>query len=105
VKILFDQGTPIPLREYLAGHSVETVYELGWSDRTNGELLTLAEETFDLFITTDQQLPYQQRLTGRKLLILVLMTTSWPKIKSSVTKVTDAIQQIKPGEYVEIHFD
>ena len=71
MRILFDQGTPVPLAQYLSGHSIETVFKLGWSNLENGALLALAEESFDLLITTDQQLRYQQNLTGRSLSILV----------------------------------
>ena len=65
MKILFDQGTPAPLRRYLAGHSVDTAYERGWSDLRNGDLLTEAEiNGYDLLITTDQNMRYQQNLAG-----------------------------------------
>lgn len=56
MKILFDQGTPAPLRHFLTGHEIQSVFDLGWSDLTNGELLAAAEASFDLLITTDQQL-------------------------------------------------
>lgn len=56
MRILFDQGTPVPLRQHLVGHDVVTVFELGWSDLTNGELLARAEASFDLLLTTDQKL-------------------------------------------------
>jgi hypothetical protein len=56
MKILFDQGTPVPLRHYLQSHEVTTAFELGWSTLSNGELLRPAEASFDLLITTDQQL-------------------------------------------------
>lgn len=62
MRILFDQGTPAPLRAHLIGHIVETTFELGWSNLQNGELLAMAENSFDLFITTDQQLNFQQNL-------------------------------------------
>jgi hypothetical protein len=54
MRILFDQGTPVPLRDHLIGHTVETAFELGWSTLENGELLAAAEHSFDLLITTDQ---------------------------------------------------
>jgi hypothetical protein len=60
VRILFDQGTPAPLRKYLEGHEVKTAAEMGWSRLTNGQLLDAAEDTFDLLITTDQQLREQK---------------------------------------------
>lgn len=102
MRILFDQGTPVPLKLYLQGHSVETVFELGWSRLENGALLAQAEESFDLLITTDQQLRYQQDLTLRKLSIIVLMTTSWPRIKLRVEEVVDVVEKIQVGEYCEI---
>ena len=79
MKILFDQGTPVPLRQYLADHVVDTAFERGWSDLHNGELLDRAEsEGYQLLITTDQNLPYQQNLAARRLAVLILMSTSCP---------------------------
>jgi hypothetical protein len=65
-------------------------------------LLATAEESFDLLITTDQQLRYQQNLAERKLSILVLMTTSWPRIKANVSEIAEVIEQMSVGEYREI---
>ena len=76
MRILLDQGTPVPLRAILAGHEVSTAYELGWSTLSNGELLLAAETRFELLVTTDQNLRYQQNLAGRRLSILVLPTTN-----------------------------
>ena len=77
MRILFDQGTPAPLRHALIGHSVSTAYELGWSNLNNGDLLAAAEDaSFELFITTDQNLRYQHNPSRRQLAILVLPTTS-----------------------------
>ena len=104
MRILFDQGTPVPLKEYLIGHSVETVFELGWSSLENGALLTQAEKSFDLLITTDQQLRHQQNLAGRKLGVLVLMTTSWPRIRVHAQRVIEAVEQMTRDEYREISF-
>jgi len=81
MNILFDQGTPAPLRKTLAPHRVSTAFEMGWENLENGKLLAQAEGRFDVFITTDKNLRYQQNLTGRRLAILVLPTTSWPEIK------------------------
>jgi hypothetical protein len=86
VRILFDQGTPVPLRRSLNGHVDATAYELGWSTVTNGDLIRLAEqEGYELLITTDTNLRYQQNLRSRSIAILVLTTTSWPTIRSSLT--------------------
>jgi hypothetical protein len=77
MKLLFDQGTPVPLRNHLLNHIVETAYEKGWSTLKNGDLLSQAEaEGLDALITTDQNLRYQQKLSGRRISVVVLMTTS-----------------------------
>jgi hypothetical protein len=103
MRILFDQGTPAPLRHALAGHSVETAYERGWSDLSNGDLLTAAEgASFDLFMTTDQNLRYQQNLADRRLAILVLPTTRWPVIRQRAAEVAAAVRTMRPGEFREL---
>ena len=94
----------MPLRDHLTGHTVQTAFELGWSNLENGALLAAAEDSFDLLITTDQHLRYQQNLAGRKLRVLVLTTTSWPRIKGQVSLITDAIAQVRTGEYREVDF-
>jgi len=102
MKILFDQGTPVPLREHLRDHTVATAFELGWSMLKNGELLTAAEHSFDLLITTDQQIRYQQNLAGRKLAIIVLPTTSWPRLRTCIPQIREAVKSCKPGQYREV---
>jgi hypothetical protein len=92
----------VPLREHLTSHAVTTAFELGWSNLKNGDLLAAAETSFDLLITTDQQLRYQQNLSGRKLAILVLLTTSWPRIRTRIPQIQEAVERIKPGEYQEV---
>jgi len=101
VRILFDQGTPAPLRDYLPGHSVETAYEKGWSALRNGELLARAEAEFDLLITTDRSLRHQQNLAARKLAIVVLPTTSWPRLRAVATQIAEFVNTVKPGEIRE----
>jgi hypothetical protein len=106
MKILFDQGTPVPLRKHLADHEVFTAFEKTWSHLKNGELLKRAEdEGFEVLVTTDQNLRYQQNLQDRKIAIVVLMSTSWPKIQKSVAKVIEAISLTKAGDYLEIVID
>lgn len=105
MKLLFDQGTPAPLRNYLPQHSVETAYEKGWGDLKNGDLLARAEaEGFEALITTDQNLRHQQNLGERKLSVVVLMTTSWPRIRVDVARVVRALENLRPGSYEEITF-
>ena len=102
MRILFDQGTPAPLRDHLPGHSVETAYEMGWSALRNGELLAKAEAEFDVLITTDRNLRHQQNLAGRRIAILVLPTTSWPRLQSITREIAAAIASLKPGQYLEV---
>ena len=103
MKVLFDQGTPVPLRRYLAGHSVDTAFERGWSKLRNGELLDRAEEEgYQLLITTDQNLRHQQNIADGRLAVLVLMSTSWPRIRLRVDDIRAAIDGMSPGESKEI---
>jgi hypothetical protein len=103
VRVLFDQGTPVPLRTFLETHSVETAYERGWSTLENGELLSAAEEDgFDVFVTTDRNLKYQQNIEGRLIAIVVLSTPSWPRVERVSGSVVDAINNAAPGSFSEV---
>jgi len=104
MRILFDQGTPAPLRNSLPDHDVATAYEMGWSQLTNGNLLKEAESSFDVFITTDQSLQYQQNLSGRRLAILALWTTSWPKLQRHLPEIVAAIEKLNAGDFAELNF-
>jgi UDP-N-acetylglucosamine enolpyruvyl transferase len=103
VRVFFDQGTPAPLRQYLIGHEVETAHERGWSQLENGALIVATEQAgFDVFVTTDQKLRYQQNLGGRKIAIVAILTTSWPRIQADLQPVLAAINSAQPGAYVEV---
>lgn len=104
MRILLDHGTPTPLRHALIGHVVSTAYEMGWAELDNGELIKAADDSFDIFITTDQNLRYQQNLAGKKLAVLVLPTTSWPKIQRHLPEIVAAADAIRPGEFREVVF-
>lgn len=104
MRILFDHGTPVPLRRALSGHEVVTAYELGWAELANGALLDAAEAKFEALITTDQSLRYQQNLVGRKLAILVLPTNSWPRIQAHIEQIVSAVDALNPGDLVELRF-
>lgn len=103
MRILFDQGVPVPLRSHLAGHSVETAYELGWSNLHNGDLLDAAENGgFEVVVTTDQSLQYSQNLASRSLAVVVLMSTSWPRIRNCLGDIVAAVSGAKRFDYVEV---
>lgn len=75
---------------------------MGWSNLQNGDLLKAAEGVFELFVTTDQNLRFQQDLTLLKLAVLVLSTTSWPTIQANLAEVVASIDAVRPGEYREV---
>jgi hypothetical protein len=103
MRILFDQGTLVPLRQHLISHLVDTAFERRWSTLRNGELLDVAEhERYDLLITTDQNLRYQQQLAARQLAIIVLLSTSWPRIQRRIEAIQAAVERVVPGGYEEI---
>ncbi len=106
MKILFDQGTPAPLRAHLASHTVDTAYEQGWAVLQNSHLLQAAEEAgYDLLVTTDQNLKHQQNLRERKLAVLVLLSTSWPRIRAHVQAIGQMIETMQVGDYKEFDFE
>ena len=81
-----------------------TAHEQGWATLTNGELLAAAESAFDVFVTTDQNLRHQQNLTGKRLAILVLPTTSWPRLRLHAATIAAAVAALRPGELLEWSF-
>ena len=103
MRVLFDQGTPVPLRKHLPDHHDTTTFELGWNNLKNGELLQKSEESgFSVLVTTDQNLQYQQNLTDRKIAIVVLSTTSWPRIERAVERIAKAVDSAVLSSYVEV---
>ena len=103
MKLLFDQGTPAPLRRHLPGHSTDTLAEKGWSDKDNGELLDLAErEEYEVLVTTDQNLRHQQNLVGRQIGIVVLLSANWREIRLRTREISQVIEATRPGEIVEV---
>lgn len=104
MKILLDESVPQKLRLLIDGtHTVVTAWFQGWSGLKNGALLDAAEEAgFELFITADQGLRYQQNLTGRKIALLVLSTNNWSRIQAHAGEVMAAINTAARGRYAEI---
>jgi predicted nuclease of predicted toxin-antitoxin system len=103
VRILFDQGTPVPLRRVLTQQEVATAHERGWSQLNNGDLLDLAEkEGFDVLVTTDTNLKHQQNLVSRRIAIVVLTTTSWPRMQRVLGTVVAAVGSATAGSYHEV---
>ena len=106
--ILFDNGTPAPLRHALTGHVDVEGFERGWERTSNGELIAAAETAgFDVLLTTDKNLRYQQNLTGRTIPFVVLGSQQWPVLRRYVERVVAAVNGATPGRFteVEIPFD
>ncbi|HLK62528.1 MAG TPA: hypothetical protein VKU19_03755 [Bryobacteraceae bacterium] len=103
MQVLFDQATPVPLRHFLLGHTVRTAAQEGWDRFRNGELLDAAEAAgFDVLITTDKNIQYQQNLTGRKIAIILLRKQQWPDLKAHVGLVVAAVNAVTTGTYTEV---
>ena len=103
MRILFDQATPVPIRPFLDRHAVRTAAQQGWDKLRNGDLLTTAEEAgFDLLLTTDKNMRYQQNLAGRKIAIVVLGQQQWPRLRLHIQRVIEAVNAATPGSYAEV---
>ncbi len=101
--ILFDHSTPAPLRYALRGHVVVEAVERGWERLVNGDLLNTAEAAgFELLLTADKNLSYQQNLTGRKIAIIVLGNAQWPTLRRYVERVVAAVDAATPGSFTEV---
>ena len=85
---------------------MSTAYELGWATLKNGELLAAAEKSgFEVLVTTDTNLQYQQNLTQRKIALVVLSTTSWPRIQKNIKAIVTAIDQAKPNSFQSVEIN
>jgi hypothetical protein len=103
MRILFDHGTPRGIARFLSGHTVTPARQRGWDKLSNGDLLSQAERAgFDVVVTTDKNIQYQQNLVGRKIAIVVLSTPQWPLIRLHTEKIAAAVKAATPGSYVEV---
>jgi hypothetical protein len=103
MRVLFEQSTPVPIRAYLDQHVVSTAFVQGWSTLKNGALLTAAEQGgFDVFLSTDKNLRYQQNLADRKIAIVVIGVQQWPQLRPYVHLVVAAVNAAMSGSYVEV---
>ena len=103
MKILFDHGTPAPLRHHLQEHSVDRSAQKGWELLENGELIRRAEEEgYEVLVTTDQSMRYQQNRSGMRLAIVVLLSTAWPRVRHRTEEIREVIEAIGPGELREV---
>ncbi len=103
MRILFDHGTPSGIAGALSGHDVTEAIERGWDRISNGELLNLAEAAgFDVLLTTDKQIRYQQNLTGRRIAIVVLGNSTWRVVRLHLDRIAMVLAEATPGSYAEV---
>ncbi len=101
--VLFDHSVPAPLAAYLTGHAVTEARTRGWDTLSNGDLLAEADRAgFDVFVTADKNIRYQQNLSGRKIAVVVLGTPQWPRVRLHTEKIAAVVKAAKPGTYAEV---
>lgn len=93
---------PRPLRNYLPGHSVSTVQQQGWAGISNGDLIEKIDGVFDVFVTSDKNLRYQQNLKSRKIAIIELPFNAFDLVLPLAPKILDVINASQPNEYLQI---
>lgn len=99
MRILLDECVPWPMHKLLIGHECTTAQKKGWGGIKNGDLLKLAEAEFDLFVTSDQNIRYQQNLAGRAIAILELSTNDLQRIQAAEQLLKSAVEVIVPSEF------
>jgi predicted nuclease of predicted toxin-antitoxin system len=102
VNILLDECTPRVVKKRLPKLNIQTVQEMGWSGLKNGELLAAAEGQFDVFVTTDKNLRYQQNLQGRKLAVLLLPSNQVPIVERLITDIEANLMTIQAGDFIAL---
>jgi predicted nuclease of predicted toxin-antitoxin system len=103
MRILFDHGTPRSIARWLGGHTIEEAMARGWDRLDNGALLDAAEEAgFDVLLSTDKNIQYQQNLRGRRIAIVVLGNPQRPAVHRYIDRVIAAVNAATPGSFTEV---
>jgi hypothetical protein len=103
MRILFDHNAPVPLIPFLVGHTVTTAKTAGWDRLANGDLLNAAETAgFELMLTADKKMRYQQNFKGRRIAMVVLGRAQWPMVQFHVEEIVAAVNAAVPSSYVEV---
>jgi hypothetical protein len=101
--ILFDHVTPKGVARFLSGHTVIRAKDRGWDTLSNGDLLEAAERAgFDVVVTADRSMRYQQNLEGRRIALVVLSTPRWPIVKLHLEKIAAAVNTAAAGSYIKV---
>jgi hypothetical protein len=103
MRVLFDHGTPSGIAGSLSSHEVTEAIERGWDRISNGELLNVSEAAgFEVLLTTDERIRYQQNLTGRKIAVVVLGNSTWRVVRLYLDRIALAVNEATPGSYAEV---
>jgi hypothetical protein len=103
VKILFDANTPAPLARFLRGHDVVRADELGWQGLENGALLDAGEQAeFDILLTCDKNIQYQQNFTNRNIALVVLSSNHWPTLRRIAARIATVVDFVQTGQIVKV---
>jgi hypothetical protein len=104
LRILFDNNVPVGVRAFLSNHEVRTVVEMNWPPQLeNGELLKAAEDAaFDVLVTSDQNIRYQQNRTGRSLALVALGSNVWPIVRNHGPAIAATVDRVTPGSFAFI---
>ena len=102
-KFSLDNGTPKGVAASLVGHQVTRARQIGWQELKNGELIMKAEaDGFDVLLSTDKNIQYQQNLTKRRIALVVLKNQQWPMVRLFLDRIVDAVSKAGPGSYTEV---
>jgi hypothetical protein len=103
MRILFDHVTPSSIARFLAGRAVTRAKNRGWDTLSNGDLLAQAERAgFDVLLTADKNMRYQQNLKDRRIALVVLSTPQWPVVRLNIEQIVAAVNAASPGTYTEV---
>jgi hypothetical protein len=103
MKVLFDNGTPKPIARSLLGHEITYTRKIGWHELENGALIQRAEAAgYEVLLSTDKNIRYQQNLMGRKISLVILGNSQWPLVRLHLDKIAAAVNACTPGSYVEV---
>jgi hypothetical protein len=101
--VLFDHVTPRGIARFLRGHTVARAKDRGWDTLSNGDLLAAAERAgFDVVVTADKNMRYQQNLEGRRIALVILSTPQWPIVRLHLERIAAAVNAATAGSYIEV---
>ena len=103
MKIIFENGIPKPIARSLPNHEIAFARKIGWHELANGELIRQAEEAgYEVLLSSDKNIRYQQNLAGRKIALVILGNQQWPLVKLHLDKIAAAVNAALPGSFVEV---